>query len=63
MPTRQWQKDPYYSRRAKRFPWQTAQPSEVWNDFANAMGIDPGSVIPASCGLVERPAWPTTSIR
>ena len=42
IPREQWQKDPYFSRRAKRFPWQAGQPSDVWNDFANAMGIDPG---------------------
>jgi len=42
LPREQWQKDPYFSRRARRFPWQAGQPSEVWNEFANAMGIDPG---------------------
>jgi hypothetical protein len=42
IPREKWQSDPYYSRRAKRFPWQAGQPSEVYNEFASAMGIDPG---------------------
>jgi 5,5'-dehydrodivanillate O-demethylase len=37
----EWRKDPYFSRRAKRFPWQAGQPAEVYREFANAMGIDP----------------------
>jgi 5,5'-dehydrodivanillate O-demethylase len=41
MPAAQWIKDPYYSRRAKRFPWQYGQPDEVWDEFAHAMMIDP----------------------
>ena len=47
MPLEQWQKDPYFSRRAERFPWQAGQPSEVWAEFANAMGIDPGGRDPS----------------
>ena len=41
LPRAQWQKDPYFGRRAKRFPWQAGQPSEVYAEFANAIGIDP----------------------
>jgi 5,5'-dehydrodivanillate O-demethylase oxygenase subunit len=47
LPREQWQTDPYYSRRAKRFPWQAGQPNEVWSEFASAMGIDPAQRDPS----------------
>jgi 5,5'-dehydrodivanillate O-demethylase len=47
MSQEQWLKDPYFSRRTKRFPWQYGQPAEVWTEYANAMGIDPGGRDPA----------------
>jgi 5,5'-dehydrodivanillate O-demethylase oxygenase subunit len=47
MSQEKWLKDPYFSRRTKRFPWQYGQPGDVWMEYANAMGIDPGGRDPA----------------
>jgi 5,5'-dehydrodivanillate O-demethylase len=45
--TEQWKTDPYFSRRSRRFPWQYGQPTEVWQEYAAAMGVDPAGRDPA----------------